>query len=355
MITRSEKLRLGVFLVTSFALVAVTVLVLAGLQLSEKTDRYTVRFEESVSGLEIGAQVKYNGVRVGQITDIAIDKDNLHKVIATLELRSGTPVKADTTAVLVAMGITGLKFVELTGGTRERGLIPPGSEIKAGQSLMGALEGKAQDIAVKIEIALTKMNQVLSEENISELKLIVANVEALSTQAKQLVETNGEKFTEIVENVRVASAGFKGIAASASSAVQNVDGMVTETRPKVATILAKVDDAADSFKKAAQSLARVDKVLNNMSNTLDHFNQELAKADVSKLIAGAQNTVAEAEATAKGLRRVVDASREDVYMTVRALRRTMRNLEELSSDLKNQPSLIINSKPPKQRDPEKEE
>lgn len=355
MITRSEKLRLGVFLVTSFALLGATVIVLTGLRLSEKTEKYTVKFEESVSGLEIGAQVKYNGVRVGQITDIRIDKSNLHRVIATLALREGTPVKADTTAVLVSMGITGLRFVELTGGTQGSSVIPPGSEIKSGQSFMGALEGKAQDIAVKIEVALHKLNTVLSEENISNITEIVDNVASLSKNLNTLVSDNSEKIGEIIENTKVASAHLKSTAASASSAAENMDGMIAESRPRVREIFASVDDTAASFKKAARSFQRVDKVLGDISQTLDQFNQEIKKADVGKLVAGAQNTVAEAESTMKGLRRVVDASREDVHVTIRSLRRAMRNIELLSSDLKNQPSLLINSKPPKPRDPRKED
>lgn len=354
MITRSEKLRLGVFLVTSFALVAVTVIVLAGLSLSQKTDQYDVRFEESVSGLEIGAQVKYNGVRVGQITDIRIDKDKLQRVIATLDLREGTPIKADTTAVLVAMGITGLRFVELTGGTKDSKLMPPGSEIKAGQSFMGTLEGKAQDIAVKIELALNKVNTVLSEPTITEIKQIISNVTVLSTDIKDLVAANGEKIGQIIDNAKVASVDLKATAASANSAAQNIDGTIAEARPRIAAILSNVDETADSFKKAAKSLQRVDKVLRNISETLDEFNRQLAKADVNKLVTGAQNTVAEAEGAARGLRRIVDASREDVFLSMRSLRRSLRNIEELSGDLKAQPSLIINSKPPKQRNPEKE-
>ena len=81
MISRSEKIRLSVFLITAGALIIIAIIVLAGLRLSQKSDTYYVRFDESVSGLEVGAQVKYNGVRVGQVVDIRIDDKNLDATI----------------------------------------------------------------------------------------------------------------------------------------------------------------------------------------------------------------------------------------------------------------------------------
>jgi phospholipid/cholesterol/gamma-HCH transport system substrate-binding protein len=354
MISRTEKIRLGVFLIAAGVIAAAAFAVLAGFRLTEKNDRYTVRFVESVSGLEIGAQVKYNGVRVGQITDIRIDKDNIDRVVTVLELREGTPVKTDTTAVMVSMGITGLKFVELAGGTKKSKLLKPGSEIKAGQSLIGTLEGKAQDIAVKMELALNKINAVLTDENIRGIKEIIANVSTLSGDLSTLVQENDTKISAIVQNAEVASADLKEGLASASRSAERLEEVMTEAQPEVRKILTNAADATESFKRVASSLSRVDKILADINLTLDGFNEQVKAAEIGKISKGAQETVAEAEAAIKGLRQLVEASRGDIYASARSLRRTMQNLEELTADLKEQPSLIINSKAPKERDPKKE-
>jgi phospholipid/cholesterol/gamma-HCH transport system substrate-binding protein len=354
MISRTEKVRLGVFLVASGVIAVSAFAVLAGFRLTERNDRYTVRFEESVSGLEIGAQVKYNGVRVGQITDIRIDKDDVDLVVAVLELREGTPVKADTTAVMVAMGITGLRFVELTGGTKQAKLLKPGSQITAGQSLIGTLEGKAQDIAVKMELALNKINAVLTDENIRGIKAILANVSTLSGDLSALVQENDTKVSTIVQNAEVASADLKEGLAAANRSAQRLEEVMNEAQPEVRKILTNAGDATESFKRVASSLSRVDKILADINVTLDGFNEQVQAAEIGKISKGAQETVAEAQAAIKGLRQLVEASREDVFASARSLKRTMRNLEELSGDLRDQPSLIINSKPPKARDPKKD-
>lgn len=354
MISRSEKFRLGVFLITAGALVVAVFAVLTGFRLSEKSDVYYVRFDESVSGLEIGAQVKYNGVRVGQITDIRIDKDRLDLVIATLELREGTPVKKDTKAVLVAMGITGLKFVELTGGSRSADKLSPGDQIKAGQSVIGSLEGKAQDIAVKMELALNRINTVLTDQNIQGIKEIIANVSQLSGDLSKVVKENDEKIAQIVENTRVASDDLKLGVASASRSADRIEEMVTEAQPQVRSIMVNVDEASESFKRAAKNLSRVDKILADISKTLDGFNDQLKAARVEEISTGALNTVQEAEAAVRSLRQLVEASRDDINVSARSLRHTMRNLEELTTELRDQPSLLINSKAPEVREPRKE-
>jgi len=354
MISRSEKLRLGVFLIAAGALVVAAFAVLTGFRLTEKSDLYTVRFEESVSGLEIGAQVKYNGVRVGQITDIRIDSEDLDLVVATLELRAKTPVKKDTTAVMVAMGITGLKFVELTGGTKEAGTLPPGSQIRSGQSVIGSLEGKAQDIAVKMELALNKINTVLTDENLRGVKEIIANVSRLSGDLSRVVQENDEKIAEILENTRLASGDLRKGAASAGRSVERFEGIVSDAQPQVKSILSNADEASDSFRTAAKNLSKVDRILSEMSRTLDGFNEQLKAAKVGEIATGARDTVQEAEAAVKSLRQLVDASREDIHGSARSLRRTMKNLEELTGELRDQPSLLINSKPPEARDPRKE-
>ena len=62
--------------------------------LSERTV-YRVRFENTVSGLLKGAAVLFNGIRVGEVTDLQLDTDNPRQITATIA-DGGTPVRADT-------------------------------------------------------------------------------------------------------------------------------------------------------------------------------------------------------------------------------------------------------------------
>ena len=107
-------------LVGLFVLVLGTALVAVGLWLgatrSEKDYvSYVAYVSESVSGLNTKAAVKYRGVDVGLVRDIALDRDNPERVRLLFDIVRGTPVKQDTVAVLATQGITGLAYIDGRG------------------------------------------------------------------------------------------------------------------------------------------------------------------------------------------------------------------------------------------------
>jgi phospholipid/cholesterol/gamma-HCH transport system substrate-binding protein len=165
MITRAQKVRLGLFMTISTVLLVGTMVVLAGLELGRQRDTYTVRYTTSMSGLEPGSSVKYNGVRVGSVDALRINREDVAEVIVTLSLEHGTPVKKDTKAVVNMAGITGLKFIELSGGTSGSGFVEPGGEILGGESTLDKLTGRAEAIAEKAELLLNQLNKAVSDEN----------------------------------------------------------------------------------------------------------------------------------------------------------------------------------------------
>jgi phospholipid/cholesterol/gamma-HCH transport system substrate-binding protein len=77
---------------------------------------YRIHFTDSVSGLALGDPVKFHGVDIGTVKTIALDAADPRKVQVEVRLRQDAPVKADTRAVLKLKGITGVVFVELSGG-----------------------------------------------------------------------------------------------------------------------------------------------------------------------------------------------------------------------------------------------
>jgi hypothetical protein len=84
--------------------------------LTERTV-YRVHFENTVSGLLKGASVLFNGIRVGEVTNLQLDANNPKLITATIAVDAGTPVRADTTVGLDFSGLTGVPVVTLQGGS----------------------------------------------------------------------------------------------------------------------------------------------------------------------------------------------------------------------------------------------
>jgi len=77
---------------------------------------YHVQFDGSVPGLLIGAGVLFNGIRVGEVTDLGLAPDNPRRVNATISVATTTPVRADTRVGLEFQGLTGIPVIALEGG-----------------------------------------------------------------------------------------------------------------------------------------------------------------------------------------------------------------------------------------------
>ena len=79
---------------------------------------YRVQFEGSVPGLLVGAAVLFNGIRVGEVTELGLAPGNPRGVNATISVASTTPVRADTKVGLEFQGLTGVPVIALEGGTQ---------------------------------------------------------------------------------------------------------------------------------------------------------------------------------------------------------------------------------------------
>src|SRR4051812_23005101 len=98
--------------VTILAAVLFTVW-LAGVHTTGHYDRYTVYFTDPVSGLDRDSTVKYKGVDVGKILKMRIDPERVDLVKVDIEIKSETPVYADTSARIEGQGITGVSYIQL--------------------------------------------------------------------------------------------------------------------------------------------------------------------------------------------------------------------------------------------------
>ncbi|MGE5157824.1 MAG: ABC-type transport auxiliary lipoprotein family protein [Gemmatimonas sp.] len=132
---------------------------------------YHVQFDGSVPGLLVGAAVLFNGIRVGEVTDLRLAPDNPRRVNATIAVATGTPVRPDTKVGLEFQGLTGVPVVALEGGK----LPPPSGQMPP----LIAEPGAGQSMTQAARDALRKVDAVLSE-NAGPLKDTIANFKTFS-------------------------------------------------------------------------------------------------------------------------------------------------------------------------------
>jgi phospholipid/cholesterol/gamma-HCH transport system substrate-binding protein len=132
---------------------------------------YHVQFDGSVPGLLVGAAVLFNGIRVGEVTDLGLAPDSPRRVNATISVASTTPVRSDTKVGLEFQGLTGVPVIALEGGT----LLVNSAEVSTLIAEPGAGEGMTQ----AARRALRRVDSVLAD-NAEPLKNTIANLQIFS-------------------------------------------------------------------------------------------------------------------------------------------------------------------------------
>jgi phospholipid/cholesterol/gamma-HCH transport system substrate-binding protein len=315
MMTHEQKTRLGIFLVIA------TVAFLVGLgfflvpKLRETGDYYYINFRKtSVNGLLRDSAVRYQGVDIGKVTSIEVNHGDLDSVFVHIKIQKGFPVKQDTTATLMLAGITGIRFIDLQGGTRESVRLPPHGEIQMARGL----EEKAGDIVSNIDAAVNSFNNLLSRENLDRINAFLEKAEKSSAMISQVLEAKRGKLEHSFDNVEKAATKFAS---------------VTENLHKISTNV-----SAMSEKIVARSEAAID-------NVAKRFSDE----EMGQLIKDVRAFV---DTTSVSLKRIEDsllAQQGDLKQAVASLALAMDNLSRFTREISEDPTALIKARKEKKK------
>lgn len=167
---------------------------LAKLSFTRDYDLYDILFIGPVRGLSEGGEVHFNGIKVGEVSRIELDKSDPNRVIARARVTSDVPIKVDSYATLEPQGITGVNYVQITAGSPNKALLK--DTVKSGKvpvlrsqrsALSDLLEGGGTVLTRTIE-ALDRVNRVLSDKNIKTFSASLSDVQAVTAELRERKE-----------------------------------------------------------------------------------------------------------------------------------------------------------------------
>jgi phospholipid/cholesterol/gamma-HCH transport system substrate-binding protein len=316
---RSQKIRLGVFLVISITILLAVIGFLTAREVFQKQDIYYVSYEgTSVSGLEVGSPVKYMGINVGTINSIRIDPNNVNRIIVELALKPQTPIKKDAQADITSMGITGLKAIEISGGSNSARSLEPGAQISAGSSITQEITGKAEIIAQKAENVLNNLQQFTEPQNLQKFSDMADNINALVTQANETITTVDSMILENRTDLRNTLIPLKNVS-------ERLDQSSKLMLASMETINAKVESDT------------LDQILGNIRDA----SLKLKETDFKKMVENIASIAQQTESLIYKIDNDLDKSSEDFSESLHLLRLTLENLNEASVKINNDPSILI--------------
>ncbi|AWN75826.1 MCE family protein [Legionella anisa] len=261
----------------------------------KKYSTYTVYMHEAASGLTKDAPVKFNGVQVGYVKEIQLNQSDPRQVEILLNIEEGTPVTTSTYATLNSQGITGVTYIGLSASTSDLTPIPqmPGEPfpvIPSKPSVFTQLDSILKKVSEDVGSVSDEARRIFNEENAKHVRHILTSIDHFS---KDLAR-NGKNLNVLMHNLAKTSRDFPR--------------MLDELRVGIS----KFNTMAESLSQAGNS---VSKTMGTGKNAINKISEEALPPAV---------------------------------ILLRRLNTISANLEKVSSEMRQNPAVVIRgTKPPK--------
>jgi phospholipid/cholesterol/gamma-HCH transport system substrate-binding protein len=224
---------------------------------------YRIVFAGSVSGLRSGASVLFDGMRVGEVTQLALDPHDPRKIEAQIALDRGIPIRADTKVSLAFQGLTGLAEVSLTGGSADAALVTA----DAGHlPTLYADSNAGADVTQAARDVLSRINGLVGE-NETAMRTSLHNIETVTTTLAQ----NSQRLDKVMaglENLS-GSSDKPGQIGQAADAIRKLADNLDKRTDEISTGLVRFSNSGLKEYEAfavdgRRTLAELQKVLKNI-------------------------------------------------------------------------------------------
>lgn len=297
--TRAHHVLIGLFTLGTAAAALLFALWMSYAAGERNYQPYRILFERSVSGLSIGSKVQYNGIEVGDVTELTLNPDDPRQVIASVRVYEDTPVKTDARAKLAFASITGSMSVQLYGGTPESPRLVNQTDsmapfINADPSPIATLFDEGETMIQNINSILINVNELFNDGNREQAGTILTSI-------AQITEMIASQQTALDQNMAL----FGEVSRQATATLESIDTLSLE-----ATQLLRQDgqqmmrSAESASRDVASAAQRIEQLVNDNAGAVDSTLQ------------GAQ----------------------DIAPALSALRSTLTNLDRITRQLEESPA-----------------
>jgi phospholipid/cholesterol/gamma-HCH transport system substrate-binding protein len=285
--TKANTALIGAFTLVVLALGFVFVYWLA--RGSEQTANVplTVIFRDPVTGLTVGSQVVFNGIKIGDVKTLTLDPNDPKVVIAGLSVQPLRSIKRDTQVTLGFQGLTGVGYVEMAGGSPK---LPPIWEdmpqptIVAQRSSFQDLMAGARTILARTDETLQTIERLVSS-NTDDVTQAIRDVRSFTGALAR----NSDKVASLIEQVSAASAGIADATKRLQGIVDKSETLVSAVDPEL--VRDTVENIHTATKELATQAGNVEVVMrraNEISGNLRDFSQHLPElGEKAKALAAA--------------------------------------------------------------------
>lgn len=261
-------------IVGSFVLIAILGLIafalwLNGTRGSHDYLYYQIHFHESVNGLSNGSPVTYRGVDIGNVVSMKIDPAEANTIVTRVRVLADAPIRQDTSAMLKIQGITGTRYIDLSGGEVIQPAIKGGSadkgdlpEITSKYSDIATLENEVPKLVDKASSIAIQADHLLDDESLAHTHAILQrwddiskNLEQQTIQLDAIIKTT-DHLVQTTDKVmsQIDAADINGTLKQLHATSIQLNKLSISTNAAAAESFENFDDLVLDAKKTSQEI-----------------------------------------------------------------------------------------------------
>lgn len=286
----SKELKIGTFVVTIAVASFFLINYLRGEDLLNREIDLTSRFE-TVEGLVASAPVYIKGYKAGKVSEIIYDTEQ-ENFIVTCAVSKDFRIPADSRMTIYSVDIMGGKGVKIDLGksqtpAEDGGTLTPSFEAGLMDGLASEitpLMSKVNNILDSLNVTVSGVNRMLSDENQANLSGILSHLDNTMADLDRLASAVGGKSAEIenvIENLSKLSAKLDGIAGQVDTTLSGVNDFVEGLNTAdIEGLISSVKELLENINDPEGSVGRLmtdDSVYNSVNSLISDIDELVKK------------------------------------------------------------------------------
>ncbi|MBN1999404.1 MCE family protein [candidate division KSB1 bacterium] len=276
---RASELKAGIFIALSAIVFIAFLVIIIGFSSIEEKDIYRARFQ-FVGGIEEGTLVRYAGLLVGRVIDLAIPTDGDPRIEVFLQVEKGTPIRQDSRAYVTSIGLMGAYYIEISAGSPSTPPLPSGSLINSNDVAgFGQLSGSFDSVAEELSRSLENINLFLNEKNRDNISGMLRSMNGIMQTTEQnmdLIFANLNHLSSKMDSsMTILNRFIVQNDTSVSNSLKSLESILDQTKESVSTINVVLKDVDRTFLSNGTAYNEVVYNLLKITHDLEEFTQEI--------------------------------------------------------------------------------
>ncbi|WP_075288922.1 MlaD family protein [Pararhizobium arenae] len=305
----------------------------------------------SANGLSVGSPVRFNGIPVGSVRNLAINSNDPRYSVAVTQVSVEAPVLKSTKAMLEIQGLTGAAYIELSGGNKGDENILKTALEKGTSAHMVADQSSVTSLLATADKILDRANNAIGEIEgfVKDVRGPLTSTISNADRFSQSLAENADGIDQFLESVSSLSTSLTAASQRLDTTLASAEEIVKAVDPKkidhIVTNVSKMsDDLAAASGTVSETLASVRNTVETYQRFGETANTTLGKVDnlissvdpqkigtivndVSSASADARRTIA----SISGFADTITARQKDIDQTITDVTQMANKLNAASS------------------------